>query len=302
MAFNKATGMWEEEDASVAKKINELTSVDSPMMEGAKTAGLETAARRGLGNSTMAVEASQKAVIDRAQPIASQDAGQIHQRNMSRQGFGQDDVLQGKRIVSQEKIAAEERATRTAIAQMQENAAMERLKAQGVQQKELQFMQDSAAKERLGISLTSEEKRAADELNASMERLKLSEEEARKRLDVTEGNQNQRFLISEANQNTRAKAAEDAALARLGISESGADRRATSQNMGEQQRAILSYFSAQSSQYSSAISNLMNNTNIPAETRTQMIQHYNTLRDSDLNMVQQMFGVNLTWARPGATA
>ena len=88
MAFNDK-GEWDFEDDSVAKRIASITSSSSPLMRKAATAGMQSASRRGLGNSSMAVGAAQGAVIDAAAPIAGQEAGQIHAMNMGRLGRDQ---------------------------------------------------------------------------------------------------------------------------------------------------------------------------------------------------------------------
>ena len=84
MAYDNS-GKWMPEDDSVANKIASLTSGNSSYMRGARTAGLQTANRRGLGNSSIAAGAAHGAALDRALPIASQDAQQIHQKNIAEQ-------------------------------------------------------------------------------------------------------------------------------------------------------------------------------------------------------------------------
>jgi len=65
-------------DYSVATKVSEITSKNSPLMQQAKTAGMKFANKRGLLNSTLASEAAQEAVLKTAVPIASQDSQQEH--------------------------------------------------------------------------------------------------------------------------------------------------------------------------------------------------------------------------------
>lgn len=82
MAFG-SDGVWKQEDAGVANRIAKITSGNSDYMKSARTSGMQTANRRGLGNSSMAVRAAEGAAIDRAAPIASQEAQQIHGHNMA---------------------------------------------------------------------------------------------------------------------------------------------------------------------------------------------------------------------------
>jgi hypothetical protein len=65
-------------DYSVATKVSEITAKNSPLMQQARTAGVQYANKRGLLNSSLAGEAAQEAVIKTATPIASQDSQQEH--------------------------------------------------------------------------------------------------------------------------------------------------------------------------------------------------------------------------------
>ena len=96
----KADGTFEPEDASVSTQLSKVTSTDSPLLTQARTRGAQVANRRGLLNSSLGVQAGEAAVFDVALPIASQQAAQIHQRN-----------LQGGAIESIERVAASGRAS-----------------------------------------------------------------------------------------------------------------------------------------------------------------------------------------------
>jgi len=168
--------IWTEQNADVTPRLKGLLDSGSPLMQQAETAGLQQANKRGLLNSSMAVGAAQGEAYKVAVPIASQEASQIHQRNLSGQQYQQEGVLQDQRIDSSERIAelGEEGALTRQTQQIQSNerisaaeidSAMARLRQQGVDQRTLQLMQDASQKERLGQELTSLEKRALDTLN-----------------------------------------------------------------------------------------------------------------------------------------
>lgn len=72
---------------SMADKVAELTSTDSKLNQMARTEGLKAANRRGLLNSSMAVDAAQDAVLRNVLPIASQDAAQDFARNQDARAF-----------------------------------------------------------------------------------------------------------------------------------------------------------------------------------------------------------------------
>jgi hypothetical protein len=59
---------------TVSGNVDKLIAQDGPQMQSARTAALQAMNSRGLVNSSMAVGAAQKAVIDTATPIAASDA------------------------------------------------------------------------------------------------------------------------------------------------------------------------------------------------------------------------------------
>lgn len=72
---------------SMADKVAKLTSEDSKLNQMARTEGLKASNARGLLNSSMAVGASQDAVLKNVLPIASQDAAQDFARNQDARSF-----------------------------------------------------------------------------------------------------------------------------------------------------------------------------------------------------------------------
>ena len=76
-------------EATVEGRLPGIMATDSPLMRMAGTYGIQTANRRGLADSSLAAEYGQKAVLDVAVPIASQDAGAMQAQ---RQGILQGDV------------------------------------------------------------------------------------------------------------------------------------------------------------------------------------------------------------------
>ncbi len=74
-----------DETKGVAGRVNQITSQNSPLMQGAATRGTQVAAARGLTNSSLAAEASQKAIVDTATPIATADASLYGQAQLANQ-------------------------------------------------------------------------------------------------------------------------------------------------------------------------------------------------------------------------
>jgi hypothetical protein len=61
-------------EMSAAQQLADITSQDSPLMARARQQGLQTAARRGLLNSTISAQAAMGVMVDKALPLAQQDA------------------------------------------------------------------------------------------------------------------------------------------------------------------------------------------------------------------------------------
>lgn len=74
-------------DGDIARRIAAITSQDSALMRTARTQGLQSANRRGLANSSMAVGASEQAALGVATPIASQESQQVLQERMNQQNL-----------------------------------------------------------------------------------------------------------------------------------------------------------------------------------------------------------------------
>lgn len=63
-----------QDEETAAGQLGKITSQDSPLMQRARANAAEYASRRGLRNSTIAAGETQAAMVDRALPVAQQDA------------------------------------------------------------------------------------------------------------------------------------------------------------------------------------------------------------------------------------
>jgi len=301
MAYDPITGEYKEEDTSVSKRIQGLLSKDSPYMKQAETQGLQSANRRGLLNSSIAVGAAQESRVRAALPIASQEAAQAHESNVTGRGYQMQDVTQQRDITSREKmqgldLASRERINTADIAASKERLGMqltsqEKLALQDIQSRErmqgidieaqnqrleaelgsreaLQAAQIAADKERLGMQLSSQEQLALQELNAAKERLGMQLES------------NQELAVLDANLRER--------LTAMDLSSGDL-------------RTAASLASSFESAYSNMIAGIMANPDIPAAERQRYMDHVNSLRESNLNLLEQFFSVSLDWGTSGLT-
>lgn len=74
-----------DESKGVASRVNQLTTQGTPLMQTAATRASQSAAARGLTNSSLAAQAGEQAVIETATPIANADANLYSQQSLANQ-------------------------------------------------------------------------------------------------------------------------------------------------------------------------------------------------------------------------
>ena len=89
----------------VNDQVNKTISQDGLLMRMAKANGEQYAAGRGLSNSSIGAEASQRAIVDAALPIASQNAGQAWKSDESRIDRSHQLTMQGNQFGHEKGMA-----------------------------------------------------------------------------------------------------------------------------------------------------------------------------------------------------
>lgn len=291
---------------SVADKVKELTSQDSALMQQAKTEGLKIANRRGLLNSSMAVGASQDAMVSKALPIASQDASQSFQKNMAARDFefsmeGQDDaqqfqggqaaldrdlqkILQSADITSREGLAKAQREL-DVFMQGKSIDATDRQQIRDISSREGLAAAERALQELMqGKDISSREKLAAAErdLQANMQA---------RDLDIRE-----RMAWQERVQQSQMQEREIAYQQSERNLDRGLQEKLASWNLKSADRnAAAQLLTNMETMYADAYSSIMANQNLDAATRTAQVNSAKALRDKQLNFVEQMYVIDLNW-------
>ena len=211
-------GTFEPEDASVSTELNKVLATDSPLLTQARTRAAQVANRRGLLNSSLAVQAGEAAAFDVALPIASQQAGQLHQSN-----------LQGTQIASTEGLAARELGSRASLLET-ELGSRETLTREALRSQETTSAAEITSREAISEAGIAAQERIAASNVASFERDRAT-----------------------------------AALAQF-------DRN-----------------------YAEAFQTIGTNENLPAETREAFLTHLAAVRDSNFNLVEQLYNIDLVW-------
>lgn len=106
MAYDPRTAQWtpDEREESVQKRVVDITAQGSPLITQAQTRAKKAANRRGLLNSTMAVQAGEEAALGVALPIASQESQQAVTRNVHDVELGHDVGQQGRLFTQQRDL------------------------------------------------------------------------------------------------------------------------------------------------------------------------------------------------------
>jgi hypothetical protein len=226
---------------SMADKVTEITSADSPLMRAAKTEGLKVANRRGMLNSSLAAGTTQRAMLDAALPIASQDAATAANKNAAARAF-------------EYSMAAQDDSQAFAGTQ----ADLDRKLSQAMQTQSI-----DAAKEQQIRAIASQEGIAAAD----------------------------RALTREMQSSAQAFEASQAALTR-----DMQEKLAQWDLNSADRNAAATMVTQMESLYQQRVSDINANTNLDADTRTKMLTSAKNLRDSQLDMVQQLYDVDLDWA------
>lgn len=280
---------WTPQDDRVDTEVSRITSAGGPLMQQAKTDGLATAQRRGLLNSSMAAGAAQGAVLNAALPMAQQNAAQTAQKNLSNQEYGQNRGLQEQKFGYDTQLSDQD---------FRQNSTLQREKfGYDTQLTDQKFRNDSSlsaqdytqrrglASQQGDIDAGLQDNRYAHESNLSAQNANqqgtLSAQEAQQQRTLSDQNFRQTDYINRLDQQSKEKIA--------------------SWNVGQYEKAqATSALQAMESLYASEFTNIAGNADLPAEARNEYLKHIATLRDSTLGLVQQMYGVNITWASPAA--
>ena len=98
----------------VNDQVNKTISQDGLLMRMAKANGEQYAAGRGLSNSSIGAEASQRAIVDAALPIASQNAGQAQQTALTNLQFENQTALNNQQFKNQTALNNQQNQATTA--------------------------------------------------------------------------------------------------------------------------------------------------------------------------------------------
>jgi len=124
-------------DETVAGQMQKVMDSSSPLLQKARTQAAQAANKRGLSNTTMAVQAGEQAVLNTALPIAQQDAathatrGNMNQQFQQQVGGGQYGTgLIGANLAAQQTLGQDQQTRTQANMNLQQQLDLGKLDRQ----------------------------------------------------------------------------------------------------------------------------------------------------------------------------
>lgn len=311
--YDPKTGEWKDEDLDVSKRLTGLLDKDNQYMQQARTEGLRQANRRGLANSTMAVTAVEDSRIRAALPIASQDSSQANQRYLQGRQQQGNEVLQerdlaGLRERQQTDIASQERmqgvdvTSREKIAGMDIEAARERLSAELGSRETLAAAERALQRELTGQTLSQQERLAIRDLDAAEQRLGM-EISSRERIAGEDRAQREWLANFDRETQVALQGLDATTRQQMQSLDIASQERIANMNVAAAERNQAASLAASfEASYSNMIAAISQNTEIPAAERQKLMDHAARVRENNINMVEQMYSIDLEWGDSGTTS
>lgn len=268
MAFNQQTNKLELQDESVSNRVTGLLAKDSPLITQARTQANQASNRRGLLNSSMAVESGQKAAYSAALPIASQEASQAHSTNTQGRDIESRQIMQGRQFGHETDMQGRQFGHET-----------------GMQGR--QFGHETGMQSR-GFAHDASQNELNREHQTTMQSNQFTFEGDQANLNREQQLNLQRNQFGHEGAMTAAQFEHNWAINQANLS------------AGERQQAAQLAASYENS-YSNMVGQLAQNENIPADVRQNLMRHYNNVRNSNLAIVEQMYGIKLDWGQLAST-
>jgi hypothetical protein len=313
MAYDPKTGEWKPEDESVSGRITGLVSEQSPLRKQADTVVAQGYNRRGLLNSSQRVQAGANAAYAAALPIASQEATQAHNTNIQSRGLLAADLQQGRDITSREKMQTQDITSRESM-QDKDIGLQTQLQTRDITSRE--GMQDkdlSAQKDMQGRDITSREGMQSKDIGYQIGRdnAQITAQKDQTAAQIAAQKDQTSAQIAAQKDRDTAQIASQQWMQLLDLNArkeiGNLDRAAQERIAGMQDRMSGLQLAASDRQnaasmalgfeqaYASQVASIMANPEIPAEARQAYLNSVALTRDSNLALVEQMYGIQLDW-------
>lgn len=241
---------------------NRIMAVDSPLMQRARTRGMQIANRRGLLNSSMAAGATQAEMVDAAVPLATTQA-QINSQRL-RQGE------------AQKWQSGESALDRDQQRFLQESEQKWRSGEAGRDRSLQKYLQDQELKWRTG-----EAKREREQ----QQRLQIIEQAWRSGESALDRNSQQKLQKMEQQWRSLESEADRSLQERI------AKMQVSSSNQRSAETMVTNFHSL----YQNTIANIMANTKISSSERTKQIEAAKANLADQTNLAERLFKIDIDW-------
>jgi len=280
----KIIGSQPTVDDSVAAQVTKLAAKDSALNQMARTEGLKAANRRGLLNSSMAIGASQDAVLQNILPIAQQEAGQAFQKNMAARGFeygltgqeAQQEWQTGENVAARGWQTAENIAQRGFIATQ---ADLDRTLEQTLATQQIDATQANLIRQ---IASTEGIEAAANALKESLFEQDILFRMSEGKLDRASAEKMQAAELAHLSSESALTRELQEQIAKWNLSST--DKANAAQMLGVME-----------TMYQNGYSSIMANTSLDQKSRTNLLTGIKNLRNNQINFVEQLYNVDLKW-------
>lgn len=261
--------------SSVIGNVNADLSAGGDYIHAAEAAGADYANSRGVLNSSIGAGASRKAAYDAVTPIATADAANVTQKDLSAQGFQQSTALQKQQGDIQSGLQASQIAGQKDITGMQTGSAERIAQLGAATQTALNQMNIDAASKQQAAQIVAQLQMSGDQIQAQRDIAALNISDADK----------QQLNAIAANQ-TLAKIQQDTQL-----------QVANMNVVSDQQDKAMAAATQYAAVYATEINAINGNTQIPADARATALANAKTMYDNNMKVVEQTYNVSLDWGQ-----
>lgn len=292
-ASTGGTGYNENTDVSLIAA--DIMDRDSPLMRLAEARGMQAANRRGLMNSSIAVNSAQDAVLDQVVPMASQEAGQRFQSNRANQDYTLSSLLSGQDYQQQRGLNEQGFGFDRALAEQaygferglnEQNYGFER----GLNEQNFGF--DIGRMDRDNeLAIGRDNNAFANERTLEEIRIEAGRDEAALdrefEREMTGIDWDGRFGLAELDGDIRRDLMDREEDMRVRVTRLETELEAKNVSMD-------AFFTARN-QYNSRVDQIMANPDLSAEERESQLQTALDYLDVDLQGVEDMYAIDLPW-------
>ncbi|MGU5543276.1 hypothetical protein ACV1CV_02760 [Aeromonas veronii] len=269
----------------VNDQVNKTISQDGLLMRMAKAKGEQYAAGRGLSNSSIGAEASQRAIVDAALPIASQNAGQAWKSDENRIDRSHQLTMQGNQFGHEKGMAELQYKNSLGLLDAEGQQRLKELGVQSQYQKERDQLLhqnslgllDAEGQQRLKeLGVQSQYQKERDQLlhKNSLGMLDAEGQQRLKELDIQ--NKQQMDVINKNNQASMDQLAQQVVANTHGMYMSAIDTAMSSYN--ERYAALMADSTIKTADKTTMLENMKNELNSTLTMYQQIYSNINTIK------------------------